>query len=91
MMLQIIGWVAATLFAFCGLPQAWKSYKDRHSAGISWGFILMWWFAEVLMLIYVIPMRDGPLLFNLALNLVFASVILWFKIFPTHRHIEVDV
>lgn len=81
-LIELCGWTAAILFAFCGAPQAWKSFKEKHSMGISWGFILMWWWAEVLMLVYVLPKQDAPLIFNLVLNLFFASFILWYKAFP---------
>lgn len=40
--MEIIGWLGGILLTFCGLPQAWKSYKDGHSYGINMYFIQMW-------------------------------------------------
>ena len=65
-MIEVVGWVAGLLFAFCGLPQAIKSYKDGNSDGISYLFIYMWLVGEVLMQFYVISKHgfDMPLLVN---------------------------
>jgi uncharacterized protein with PQ loop repeat len=81
-MIEIIGWIGASLLAFCGLPQAWKSYKDGHSDGISWLFVLMWLFGEVFGLIYILSVGAAPIIFNYSLNLILVSVIVWFKMYP---------
>jgi uncharacterized protein with PQ loop repeat len=81
-MIQIIGWIGASLLAFCGLPQAWKSFKDGNSDGISWMFILMWGLGELFGLVYIISLGAIPLILNYTLNLALVSVIFWFKIYP---------
>jgi MtN3 and saliva related transmembrane protein len=81
-MIEIIGWIGASLLAFCGLPQAIKSFRDGNSDGISWMFILMWGFGELLGLIYIISLGAIPLVLNYSLNLILVSVILWFKMYP---------
>ena len=67
-MMEIIGWTGSILFAICGIPQALDSFKRGNSEGLTWAFLLMWFFGEVLTLIYVIPKLDWPLLFNYSCN-----------------------
>lgn len=80
--MELLGWIGAILFAICGLPQALQSYRDKHSRGLNWAFLLAWFFGEIFTLIYVYPKSDIPLLVNYSVNLVFLIVILWYKIFP---------
>ena len=80
--MEFFGWVGSALFALCGMPQAIKSAQDGHSEGLSWMFLLMWFFGEVFTLVYIIPKMDMPLLANYVVNLGFLGVILYFKIFP---------
>lgn len=80
--MEIIGWIGSILFAVCGLPQAIECYKAGHSRGLSWAFLLCWFGGEVFTIIYIFPKADYPLLFNYALNMVFLSVMLYYKIKP---------
>lgn len=82
MYLEIIGWIGSIAFALCGLPQAILSYKQGHSNGISWGFIGLWFLGEICTLIYVIPKNHWPLIFNYVGNIIFAGIIIYYKIFP---------
>ena len=83
--MEVIGWIGAILFALCGIPQAWKAYKDGHSDGLSWSFLLMWFGGEVLTIAYVLTKSDvAPLLLNYILNLVCLLTMLNYKIFPRH-------
>jgi uncharacterized protein with PQ loop repeat len=79
---EILGWLGSICLAICGLPQAWQSIKDKHSHGISWGFVLLWAFGEVFALAYVYDKLDLPLLLNYATNILILGVILYFKINP---------
>lgn len=78
--MEIIGWIGAILFAICGLPQAWACYKQGHSRGLSWSFLLMWLGGEIFTIAYVFPKKDIPLLFNYFLNLVFLLVMIRYKV-----------
>lgn len=77
-----IGWISGILFAFCGLPQAIQSIRTGNSEGVSLALLLMWGTGEVLAIIYVLGKHglDKPLIFNYALNLVFISIILKYKV-----------
>ncbi len=80
--METIGWLGSILLAFCGLPQALESYKTKNSDGLTWGFILMWFVGEILTVIYIIPKWHWPLIFNYTANIIFLSVILYYKIKP---------
>lgn len=81
------GWVGAAAFSVSALPQAWLSFMQGHSEGISPILLRLWCIGEVMMLKYVWPQKeDGirkwPLLVNYAMNLIFISVIVYYKFFP---------
>ena len=79
---EIMGWLGSICLAICGIPQAWQSYKDKHSDGISWGFVLLWAFGEIFALAYVYDKLDLPLLLNYATNILILAVILYYKVKP---------
>jgi uncharacterized protein with PQ loop repeat len=79
---EILGWLGSICLALCGVPQAIMSYKDRHSHGISWGFLILWAFGELFALAYVYDKLDLPLLLNYAVNILIVGVILYFKVRP---------
>lgn len=79
---EILGWIGSILLAFCALPQAIDSFKNKSSYGITWGLLLMWGFGEIFTLIYVFPMMKWALIFNYLANLLFLAVIIYYKIFP---------
>ena len=81
-LIEILGWLGSICLAICGLPQAWMSYKEKHSHGISWGFLLLWSFGECFALAYVANKLDAPLLLNYAANIGIVGVILYYKIKP---------
>ena len=78
--MEIIGWLGSILFAICGFPQAIQSIREGHSKGLGWPFLLMWFFGELLTIIYIWPKSDWPLLFNYSMNMVFLIVIIRYKI-----------
>ena len=82
MMLELIGWVGSSLFALCALPQTLLVYKQKHAQGLSWGFLNMWLWGEVLCFIYVAsqPVTQWPLLANYVLNFILLLSIFYFKI-----------
>jgi uncharacterized protein with PQ loop repeat len=84
-MLDTIGWFGAILFAVCGIPQAWQCWKQGNANGMAWVFLLCWFFGELLTIVYVIPKRDLPLLFNYTINLVCLLIILYYKIRPRSK------
>ena len=78
--MELLGWVGSIMLSICGLPQAYESYKNKNSDGINWGFILLWLIGEVLVVFYVLYKKEYPLVFNCALNIVLASIIMYYKL-----------
>jgi uncharacterized protein with PQ loop repeat len=80
--METIGWIGSILLAFCGLPQAVESYKTKNSDGLTWGFLIMWGVGELFTIVYIIPKWHWPLIFNYTANIIFISIILYYKIKP---------
>ena len=85
MNMETLGWIGGILLAFCGLPQAWESWKTKSSAGLTWGFLWMWFLGEIFTVIYVIPKWHWPLIFNYTANILFLLIIIYYKIRPGNR------
>ena len=83
--METIGWLGSLLLAFCGLPQALESIKTKSSAGLTWGFILMWSFGEIFTFIYILPKMDLPLMFNYTANIIFLAIIIFYKLMPKRK------
>lgn len=84
-MIEFFGWLGAFCFAICGIPQAYKSYKDGHSDGISSGLLTLWIVGEISMVIYIIPKMDAPLLLNYFGNILSVGTIIYFKVRPRYK------
>lgn len=85
-----IGWLGSICFAVCGIPQAYKSYKEGHSNGSSIYFLLLWLMGEVMTIIYIIPKMDIPLLFNYSMNLSALVIILRYKLWRRHESSKIN-
>ena len=81
-MLELSGIIGAILFAFCGLPQAITCIKTGNSRGLSWTFLIMWFFGEIFTIVYILPKNDYILLGNYIMNFVFLLIMLKYKIKP---------
>lgn len=83
-MVELIGWVGGILFALCAIPQAYECYKTKKS-DMNKAFLLMWFFGEVLTIVYVLLLDTDrtklPLLLNYIFNLVCLIVILRYAYF----------
>lgn len=83
MLTQLLGWIGAVGFGFCGAPQAYHAYKNGHSNGLTWGMLGLWTLGEISTFIAII-LSHGPsfLVFNYVLNGLFLAVMLRYKIKP---------
>mgnify|MGYP007100173350 CR=1 FL=1 len=77
--MDIIGFIGSFLLTFCGIPELIRTIK-HNKCYVGWTFLLMWFIGEVLMLIYVIPKNDLPLLLNYLFNSVLLSILVFYKI-----------
>jgi len=80
--MDIIGYIGSIMLAICGLPQAIESFKTKSSEGLTWGFILLWFFGELFTFAYIIPKMDLPLLINYSANIIFLIIIIYYKVNP---------
>ena len=75
-----IGSIGALAFAFCGVPQAVKSYREGHCDGISSLMIALWMVGAVFMFVYVtVKYYDLMLMANYILNMAVAGTMAYFK------------
>lgn len=82
---EVLGWIGSIAFAICALPQAWDSYQKGSSKGITWGFFVLWSVGELFTFLYVIPMGHLPMIFNYSLNMIFLSIIGYYKVKPRKK------
>ena len=77
--MDLIGYVSGILLALCGLPEALRSIKNKR-CDIGWGLLLMWLGGELGLLIYELKTMDIPRLINYSCNILFISVMIWYKL-----------
>lgn len=81
-MIDFLGWLGSIFLAICGAPEAWISFK-RGRSELSWGFLLLWYFGEIFVLIPVLLEIQAPyLILNYGLNVLFISIIIYYKLRP---------
>jgi uncharacterized protein with PQ loop repeat len=80
--METLGWIGSIMLALCGLPQAIESFKTKSSAGLTWGFLLLWAFGEIFTFAYIAPKMDLPLLLNYTANIIFLAIIIYYKMRP---------
>ena len=81
---ELFGWVSAFCFGVCAIPQAWQSANRKNSHGLSWFFLLLWFFGEVFYMAATL-VSFGPvgwMLANIIANTSCLLVIIWYKLFP---------
>lgn len=84
-MVEILGFLGSFFLGIHSIPQAWKSFKDGHSDGLSHGLVWLWVLGEIFMILYVLSkygLTDPWLLGIYILNLISGSVLFKFKYFP---------
>lgn len=77
----MIAWIGSFLLGICSLPQAVECIRTKSAKGISGLFLVVWLLGEIFTLVYVFPKNDLlPLLFNYCFNILFISIIMFYKI-----------
>jgi uncharacterized protein with PQ loop repeat len=86
--IETIGWISGAMLALCGLPEAVLAYRRKNSL-LSYPFLLMWYIGEWGLFFYSLAKNKEvdllPLLFNYGLNIVFISIILFYKMRYTYE------
>jgi uncharacterized protein with PQ loop repeat len=79
---SFFGWIYSLAFALSAIPQAKKSLKDKHSDGIAGGTLLLWIIGEIAGTIYGVSLVQWPIILNCALNTIWVSIIVYYRLFP---------
>jgi uncharacterized protein with PQ loop repeat len=93
-MIQLIGWMGASLFAICSLPQAIKIHRTKSANDISWLFLIAWFWGEILSAVYLVAVNlqtgkfQYPILFNYAASIIILCYIIAAKYFYEHKAIK---
>jgi len=77
--MNILGLIGSILLTFCGLPELIRTIQDKR-CHLGWGFVLMWFFGELFCFIYVLELKEIPLIMNYTFNLFISGTMLFFKI-----------
>jgi len=81
--MELIGWIGSICFSICALPQAYQSWSHKHSKGLSYATLLLWFIGEVCTLVYVASTAfNWPLVTNYIFNLACLCVIIYYKGLP---------
>ena len=72
MLLEIIGWIGAILFATCSIPQVKQVYQTKRTGDLSMLFLQMWLWGELLSFVYVLGNEtlQWPLITNYLFNIL---------------------
>lgn len=85
---NVIGWIMSASFTGCGVPQAWKSYRDGHSKGLSLYFLLLWIIGEVCGVFYSFEFTPfpWPLFINYSVSTIITFIIMKYYFFPRDKN-----
>ena len=72
MLLEIIGWTGAILFATCSIPQVKQVNQSKSTSDLSMLFLQMWLWGEILSFIYILGNEtlQWPLITNYLFNIL---------------------
>ena len=77
---EVVGMIAGAFTTFCFIPQVWKTIKTSHTQGISLIYFVFINIGIALWLVYGILNQDLPIILANIFSLIFAFIILCFKI-----------
>lgn len=81
-MIESMGWLGNLLLAVCAVPQAWASFKQGHSDGITKEMLWLWGVGTLLALPLQVDKGIVQAVVNYNVNLFLISVIVYFKLYP---------
>lgn len=79
-MIDLIGYIAATLTTVAFIPQAYKVYKTKQTKDLSLGLFLLLSIGIFLWLIYGILIYSYPVIIANGITFIFCSYILYHKL-----------
>jgi MtN3 and saliva related transmembrane protein len=78
--IKVIGYIAAASTTLAFLPQAFQTIKTKDTKGISLGMYIVYTFGVLMWLLYGIFNKDLPILLANAVSVIFAAIILGYKL-----------
>jgi uncharacterized protein with PQ loop repeat len=84
-MIDTAAWIGSLMLAVCAVPQAWASYRQGHSDGVTPGLLWLWGGGEVLTLVYVVDKGIVPMIVNYSFNLILILIITFYKLKPRRK------
>lgn len=78
-MIQSFGFIGSILLAICAFPEVVRTIKDK-KCHLGWNFLLLWFFGEAFLFVYVVSLLDFALIFNYGFNLILLTIMLLYKI-----------
>lgn len=86
--METVGYIGAFLLAICAFPQTVASLYSGNSHGLTWSFLWAWFMGEILMLSYIVHTHGpgGPVFWNLLVNIILLTPIVYYKHFPRGKH-----
>jgi MtN3 and saliva related transmembrane protein len=85
-LIEIIGYIAATLTTGSFVPQVWHTFRTRDVSGISLGMYSVFVLGSVLWLTYGLMIAATPVVIANAVTLGLALAILWMKLRYRQNH-----
>lgn len=76
--MELIAYIGGVLLTICGIPEVIRTIKDKR-CHLGWAFLLLWFFGEILMLIYAIDLKSNPLIMNYLFNTIIVGIMLYYK------------
>ncbi len=84
-MIDAMGWVGSIMLAVCAVPQAWASYRQGHSDGITKEMLFLWGGGTLLALPLQFDREIVQAVVNYNVNLFLIAVIVYFKLYPRRK------
>lgn len=79
---NVLAWLGQMLLLVCSLPQAFKSYRDGHSAGLSVYMIWLWGLGMFFSFFYFLMTAQVPATINYGFNIFVWAIIAKYYHFP---------
>ena len=87
-MIDLIGWAGGILFSCCAVPQCLKTWRTKRADDLSWIFLWMWFFGEILTFTYVVVnnAKVGEFQYPLLANYVFNFMLVCYLLVAKFRY-----
>jgi len=85
MSFETFNWVGSAMLMVASIPQAYMSFKQGHSDGVSRMMLWLWFFGMMSCLVFFASISIWPTVTNYIFNLFVAGTILRYSYFPLEK------